>query len=132
MSTDPHLPDPQRRPGGARFAGASGARPRAPRLRERPSAGAALPAREGTGRAPRSTGLIFLRYLLPALIVIAGAIVMAFGSEVDLEGGGAIVSAGLATYFLNWLFRLGATGDLEREREDAAREYFDRHGRWPS
>jgi hypothetical protein len=22
-------------------------------------------------------------------------------------------------------------GDREREREDAAREYFDKHGRWP-
>jgi hypothetical protein len=70
--------------------------------------------------------------VLPALIVLGGTIVMAFGSEIDLEGGGAIVSAGLATYLLNWLFRLGVAGDAERDREDAAREYFDRHGRWPS
>lgn len=85
-----------------------------------------------TERPQRSLGLTLLRYALPALIVLGGAIVMAFGSEIDLEGGGAIVSAGLATYFLNWLFRLGVSGDREREREDAAREYFDRHGRWPS
>ena len=56
---------------------------------------------------------------------------MALGSETDLEGGGGIVSAGLAIILINWLFRAGIAGEREREREDAAREYFDRHGRWP-
>jgi len=32
---------------------------------------------------------------------------------------------------LNWLFRFGAKGDEEREREVAAREEFARTGRWP-
>jgi len=80
---------------------------------------------------PRSRLLIGVRYVLPALVTLAGVVVMAFGSETDLEGGASIVSAGLAIYFLNWLFRIGVTGDREREREDAAREYFDRHGHWP-
>lgn len=57
---------------------------------------------------------------------------MALGSETDLEGGAGIVSAGLAIFFLNWLFRFGASGECEREREDAAREHFDQHGRWPN
>jgi len=73
-----------------------------------------------------------VRYVLPALIVLAGLVVMAFGSEIDLEGGASIVSAGLAIYLLNWLFRLGVAGDREREAEDAARDYFDRHGHWPN
>jgi hypothetical protein len=34
-------------------------------------------------------------------------------------------------FFVNWLFRAGASGDHEREAGDRAREYFDRHGRWP-
>jgi hypothetical protein len=72
-----------------------------------------------------------IRYLLPAAVVIGGLVVMAFGSESDLEGGAAIVSAGLAIYFLNWLFRIGASGEEEREAEDAARDYFDLHGHWP-
>ncbi|HEY0516493.1 MAG TPA: hypothetical protein VGD00_05190 [Solirubrobacteraceae bacterium] len=76
--------------------------------------------------------MVLLRYVLPALVVVAGIVVMALGSETDLEGGAGIVSAGLAIWFINWLFRLGASGDDEREREDRAREYFDRHGRWPS
>ena len=75
--------------------------------------------------------LVGIRYVLPAAIVIAGIVIMALGSENDVEGGASIVSAGLAVYFLNWLFRIGARGDHEREDEDAAREYFQRHGRWP-
>jgi hypothetical protein len=75
--------------------------------------------------------LVGMRYVLPAAIVIAGVVVMALGSESDLEGGASIVSAGLAVYFLNWLFRIGARGDRERDKEAAAREYFARHGRWP-
>jgi hypothetical protein len=81
--------------------------------------------------APPSLGLILLRYVLPAVVVLAGIVVMSLGSEAELEGGAAIVSAGLAIYFLNWLFRTGAAGESEREAEDRAREHFDRHGRWP-
>jgi len=75
--------------------------------------------------------LIVLRYVLPGAVVLAGLVVMALGSETDLEGGGGIVSAGLAIFFINWLFRAGARGDEQREAEDRAREYFDRHGHWP-
>jgi hypothetical protein len=75
--------------------------------------------------------MVLLRYVLPGVVVVAGIVVMALGSESDLEGGGGIVSAGLAIYFINWLFRTGAAGDEEREAEDRAREYFDIHGRWP-
>jgi hypothetical protein len=103
-------------------------------LRERGAGGdpPGLGGQPSSPAAPRSSALILLRYVLPGVIVLGGVVVMAFGSEIDLEGGGAIVSAGLATYFLNWLFRIGVAGDREREREDAAREYFDRHGHWPS
>lgn len=76
-------------------------------------------------------GMVLLRYVLPALVVLAGIVVMALGSEIDLEGGAGIISAGLAIWFINWLFRIGASGDEQREREDRARDYYDRHGRWP-
>jgi hypothetical protein len=79
----------------------------------------------------RSTAIVLLRYVLPGAVVLAGLVVMSLGSESDLEGGAGIVSAGLAIFFINWLFRTGAAGEQERDREDAAREYFDRHGRWP-
>jgi hypothetical protein len=72
-----------------------------------------------------------LRYALPAAGVIAGLIVMALGSEAELEGGAGIVGASLAIYAVNWLYRAGVEGDRERDREEAAREYLDKHGHWP-
>jgi hypothetical protein len=72
-----------------------------------------------------------VRYVMPAAIVVAGVIIMAFGSEVDLEGGAGIISAGLAVYVANLLYRVSAYGDGEREREEAARAYFVAHGHWP-
>jgi hypothetical protein len=83
-------------------------------------------------RPERAWLLVGVRYVLPAAVVLAGMIVMALGSESDLEGGASIVSAGLAIFFLNWLFRIGVQGEREREAEDEAREYLSRHGRWPS
>ena len=92
------------------------------------------PSAEPADSAPRGLRgrlLWTMRYVLPAIVSLAGLVIMLLGSDADLEGGASIVSAGLAIYAVNWLFRIGATGDREREREDAARAYFERHGRWP-
>ena len=90
---------------------------------------------DGTDPTPPHTApswpLVLLRYVLPATVVVAGIVVMCLGSESELEGGAAIVSAGLAIFFLNWLFRAGAAGESQRDAEDRARDYFDRHGHWP-
>jgi len=75
--------------------------------------------------------MIVLRYLLPAAVLLAGLIVMALGSEADLEGGAGIVSAGLAIYAMNWLYRASVEGDRMRDDEEAARTYLDAHGHWP-
>ncbi|HEY4451968.1 MAG TPA: hypothetical protein VGN13_10290 [Solirubrobacteraceae bacterium] len=75
--------------------------------------------------------MVWLRYVLPATIVLGGIVTMALGGEANVEGGAGIVSAGLAIYLINWLFRAGAKGESERDAEDAAREHFDAHGRWP-
>jgi hypothetical protein len=72
-----------------------------------------------------------VRYVLPAVVTLAGIVVMALGSQAEIEGGAAIFSAGVAIYLANWLVRLGANGERERDAEDAAREHFSRHGRWP-
>jgi hypothetical protein len=72
-----------------------------------------------------------LRYVLPGVVVLGGLVVMAFGSEADLEGGAGIVSAGLAVYAMSWLYRASVDGDRTRDEEEAARDYFGEHGRWP-
>ncbi len=100
-----------------------------PRRHAQPEPPAAAPGGHEEGQ---SRLMFALRYVLPAVVAVAGAIVMALGSDTDLEGGAGILSAGLAIYFINWLFRAGAEGDMERQREAEARDYFDRHGRWPT
>jgi hypothetical protein len=72
-----------------------------------------------------------LRYVLPGLVVLGGLVVMAFGSEADVEGGAGIVSAGLAIFAMSWLYRASVDGDRTRDEEEAARDYFGEHGRWP-
>jgi hypothetical protein len=74
----------------------------------------------------------FVRIWLPVIVVVGGVLAIALGPEdIRWEGGLGIIGAGLAIWMINVLFRIGATGDLERDEEDRAREYFDRHGRWP-
>ena len=75
--------------------------------------------------------MVLVRYVLPGLVTLAGVIAMAVGTDTSLEGGAGLVSAGLAIGLINWLFRQGVAGDSERDAEDRAREYFDRHGHWP-
>ncbi len=75
--------------------------------------------------------MVLLRYVLPAAVVVAGAVVMALGSEAELEGGAGIAGAGIAIFAMNWLIRASTEGDRERDREERAREYLDAHGHWP-
>jgi hypothetical protein len=74
--------------------------------------------------------LPFVRYGLPAVVVLAG-IVAAIAVPSSWEGGVAIVAAGLSIALLNVLHRLGADGEVDRDREAAARTFFDAHGHWP-
>jgi hypothetical protein len=87
--------------------------------------------RDGSTPAQASWLTVGVRYVLPGLVVLGGLVVMAFGSEADLEGGAGIVSAGLAVYAMSWLYRASIDGDRVRDEEEAARTYFDEHGRWP-
>ena len=76
--------------------------------------------------------MTFVRYGLPAVLVLAG-FVMLFVADDTLkwDGFAMCVGAGLAVLLMNVLFRFGAAGDEERAREHAGREYFVEHGHWP-
>jgi hypothetical protein len=71
-----------------------------------------------------------IRYGLPLVLLVAGIVVVA-----TLGGGFAafalFFSAATAILLLNVLFRIGVEGDRERDREEEARAYYDKHGRWP-
>jgi hypothetical protein len=74
----------------------------------------------------------FLRYGLPAVLVLAGFVILfTVDSSSRWDGWAMCVGSGLAVLLLNWLFRMGAKGDRERDDEVAAREYLGKHGRWP-
>lgn len=87
------------------------------------------PHRPGRLRTPAP--LIAVRYGVPALIVLAGAVALCFGTEDSFYGGVSLIGAGLAVALINWFYRVGVRGDADRDSEDAARRYFDRFGRWP-
>jgi hypothetical protein len=75
----------------------------------------------------------WVRTWLPLAIIVAGvaSIVATGGAQWGFEGGMLIISAGLSVWLLNFFFRVGVKGDLERDREDRARDFFDEHGYWP-
>jgi hypothetical protein len=75
----------------------------------------------------------FLRYGLPTVICLVGVVWgMARGFDaLGLEIAVLLVAAGSSLYLMNLLMRVGISGDKERDDEDAARAYFDVHGRWP-
>jgi hypothetical protein len=71
-----------------------------------------------------------VRYGLGAAMVLAGIvmIIITLGGF-GVEGFTMAVGGGLSVLLINFLFRLGVSGD--REREEEARSYFDEHGVWP-
>ena len=72
-----------------------------------------------------------IRYGIPLVLLIAGTIVSATAGGVGIAAGALFFSAASAVLLLNVLYRIGVEGDKERDREQSAREFFDKHGRWP-
>jgi len=75
---------------------------------------------------------IGVRYVLPGAIVLAGVVVLLVNHSINgLDGFAMFVGVAGAILLLNVLYRVGVSGDRERDEEEAAREYLDEHGRWP-
>ncbi len=73
-----------------------------------------------------------LRYAIPGAVCLAGLLMLVvLPAPTSVAAAGALVGAGLSIALINWMFRMGAEGDKERAREEAARDYFTEHGRWP-
>jgi hypothetical protein len=76
--------------------------------------------------------MIWIRYVLPAVFVVAGfAALFVVDDSTKWDAFAMCVGAGLSVFLINILFRFGAKGDEERAREDAAREYLAERGHWP-
>lgn len=76
--------------------------------------------------------MIAVRYVLPAVIVLGGVLAVIFNRSITgLEGLAMGIGVAGSVLLLNVLYRVGVSGDRERDEEEAARVYFDEHGRWP-
>jgi ABC-type transport system involved in cytochrome bd biosynthesis fused ATPase/permease subunit len=73
------------------------------------------------------------RVWLPIAIAVAGVVAIAIGRGHTAVAAAGVVLLGTAliVWMINWLFRMSVQSNLEREREEDARQYFDRHGHWP-
>ena len=94
----------------------------------------AEPDPEEVSRERRHRALMVgVRYGVPAAIFLAGIIVFAVVSdrEVALEIGAMFWGVAIAVFLLNFFFRMGVSGDRDRDREQEARDYFDEYGHWP-
>ena len=73
------------------------------------------------------------RLWLPVGIAVVGlvAIVLGHGRTTLAGAGVGLLLVALTVWMINWMYRLSVDSNRDREREEQAREYFDRHGRWP-
>ena len=74
------------------------------------------------------------RVWLPALIGVAGLALIVAGhglNDTAAAIGVALVITALIVWMINWMFRMSLESNKDREHEEAAREYFSEHGRWP-
>jgi hypothetical protein len=73
------------------------------------------------------------RVWVPVAIAVAGVvgIVIGHGKTAAAGAGVGLVIVALIVWMLNWMYRMSVASNRERDLEEEAREYFDRHGRWP-
>jgi hypothetical protein len=76
--------------------------------------------------------MLIVRYGIGGAMVLAGLVLLIVSpSGLGVDGFAMAAGGGLAVLLLNFLYRVGVSGEKDREREDEARRYFDEHGRWP-
>jgi hypothetical protein len=76
--------------------------------------------------------MLIVRYGIGVVMVLAGVVMLIVSpAGLGVDGFAMAVGGGLAVLMINFLFRLGVSGDRERDQEARARDYFDEHGEWP-
>ncbi|HEY5196121.1 MAG TPA: hypothetical protein VIJ51_03735 [Solirubrobacteraceae bacterium] len=120
-----------------------------PRIRDehhqRGGGGLPIPSQNGSGpaknvsretvpipRARASVGLRLVRYGLPAAILLAGLVILiVVPGSAGVEGVVTMFGICLCVALFNSLVRLGVSGDRDRDKEQAARDQYERTGVWP-
>ena len=84
------------------------------------------------GHDPAASSLLRLtRIGVPAVLVVAGGVLLLVGGSTATGIGIVLIGAGPIVLALNLLLRLSFADSDERDAEEEARRYFTRHGRWP-
>ena len=83
---------------------------------------------------PLSLPVRLLRWWIPAALCLVGVVLMVIDGfdTFGVSAFGAFAGAGSSTWLINWLWRLGVSGDEEREREAQDRAFLATRSRWPS
>jgi hypothetical protein len=84
-------------------------------------------------RAKRAL-LFLVRYGIAIALMVAGQVVLVVNAGPRgeaWEGWALFTGAGVSVLLFNALVRMGLADESDREREEAARRYFDAHGHWP-
>ena len=83
-------------------------------------------------RGTRAQLLWGVRYGIPIVLFIAGWVILfTVDGTIRWDGWAMCLGSAGALLLLNLLFRYGSKADHERDREEAAREFFAEHGHWP-
>jgi hypothetical protein len=79
-----------------------------------------------------STGMLIVRYGIGGIMVLGGIVMLILSpAGLGVDGFAMAVGGGLSVLLLNFMYRLSVSSELDREREEQARAYFDEHGDWP-
>ena len=75
--------------------------------------------------------LLLVRVTLPLTVFVVGVIFVIVGGEI-LQGAGIfLIGSAVLGAVANAYMRLGLQSNADREREEARRQFFEQHGRWP-
>ncbi len=74
---------------------------------------------------------VLVRVTLPATIAVVGIALLIVGGDAATGAGIVLIGVAGLVVLANAMMRLGLQSERDREREEASREFFSEHGRWP-
>jgi hypothetical protein len=84
-------------------------------------------------RLPVSFSVRLLRWWIPLALTLVGVVILVADdfNTTGADAFAAFAGAGSSIWLMNFLWRLGISGDDDRDREALDRVYLAEHGHWP-
>jgi hypothetical protein len=84
-------------------------------------------------RLPASLPIRLVRFWIPLALCLIGTVLMVVDGfdGFGVSAFAAFAGAGSSTWLINFLWRMGISGDEERDLEAKDREFLAEHGHWP-